>query len=111
MDIRVKTFGAEASRRLAFLVDELGFTGPVIQNDDGPFSAVAVSYSKDGVTVSSRLLLAYMGEESVITEIVTERPGAQRTTTTVGENTAHKGHEMRRALDKQSEALRTLLSG
>jgi hypothetical protein len=72
MDARVRTFAEEASRRLGFLVDEMGFTGPVTQTQSRP-----------ELTPSS--------------------------TTLIGQNSAHKGHAMRRALDQQSHALRRYL--
>jgi hypothetical protein len=106
VDIRVKTFDAEAARRLAYLVDEFGFTGPQVDKDADAFTAVAVSYTNGAITVRTGLLLGYIGEEYVYTRVVVDRPGAGPVTTDVGQDTAHKGHEMRRALDRQSQALR-----
>jgi hypothetical protein len=109
VDIRFRTFGAEATKRLAFLVDDFGFTGPLITEGD-TFVRVAVRYSKGPVTVTSGLLIAYMGEEYVYTEITTEQPdGGKPVTIQIGQHTAHKGHEMRKGLDRESEALRAHL--
>lgn len=102
----MKTFGAEAARRMAFLVDDLGFTGPVIADDPGALTRLTVSYAKDSITVRSSLVIGYMGEEYVLTEIIDNDTARTR----IGEHTAHKGHEMRRALDRQSEALRAHLN-
>lgn len=106
MDFRVKTFGAEAAKRLAFLVDEFGFAGPVHEHGD---SSEGVRYTNGRTSVRTQLVLWYMGEEYVSTDVIVETPEAAVTRTTIGHHTAHKGHEMRRALDQQRDALRAFL--
>jgi hypothetical protein len=105
----LKTFAAEAAKRCAFLVSEYGFTGPEVErSEDGP-PIVSVRYTRDDAVVETRLVLYYMGEDYVITWLELDDDAGTRHRHEVGTNTAHKGHEMRKALDRQSKALHELL--
>ena len=112
MDVRRKTFVAEATSRLAFLCDEYGFIGPVVsgQQDDYPL-VMWVSYHRADLDVEERLVLSYGGEEYVTVAVV--HPGADRAParrTEIGADTAHTGFQLRRALDRQAQAVRELLT-
>lgn len=106
----MKTFGQEAAQRFAFLVHELGFTGPTHQDSTNTGHSVSVRYAKGTTTVTVELVLWYMGEEYVSTEVTVQTTDATPMRTSIGTNTAHKGHEMRKALDRQSDALRGFLN-
>jgi hypothetical protein len=110
MDFRLKTFAAEATSRLEFLVSEYGFAEPEITGDD-PNRApqVMVRYTRSDAEVETSIVLWYMGEEYVTTLLCRKDVADADGRITVGTNTAHKGHEMRKALDRQTAALRDLL--
>lgn len=57
MDFRVKTFGAEAAKRLAFLVEDFGFAGPVHEHITDGGSSEGVRYTKGRTTVQAQLVL------------------------------------------------------
>lgn len=107
MDHRIKTYADEAAKRFAYLVSEFGFTGPEVV--DGTFRwwfEVGVRYLKGGTVVEAGLVLGPMGEDYVRTEL---RRGPEEDPVEVGSNTAHTAYQMRRGLDLQSQALRTVL--
>lgn len=112
MDIRVKTFAAEARSRFDVILQELGFAGPEMdQNQDAYPLVMHVRYHRGDVTVDTSLVLAYAGEEYVHTSLLWARGAPIRSRrVTVGEDTAHTGYQMRRALDKHAQATPDLLA-
>ena len=105
MDIRRKTFVAEATGRLGFLVQEHGFAGPEItQVDDYPL-VICVTYHRSDLDVSEALVLSYGGEEYVTADLAHRSP-ARHAELPAG--TAHTGFQMRQALDRHALALREL---
>jgi hypothetical protein len=105
VDIRRKTFVAEATRRLGFLIQEHGFAGPEITQDGDYPLMIRVIYHRSDLDVIETLLLSYGGEEYVTADLVDQSP-ARRTKLPAG--TAHTGFQMRKALDRHAEALREL---
>jgi hypothetical protein len=108
MDIRVKTFAAEAIRRLNFLLDEHGFAGPEVQGDRDTYPLlISVYYHRSDLDVEASLVLSYAGEEYVTVRLLhaDDQSGAARRTE-VGTSTAHTGYQMRRALDRHAQAVR-----
>jgi len=82
-----------------------GFSEPEIVRADHFPIVIEVRYRRAGVrTIRIRLILAYMGEEYVSTEVCGNPPdGAEQVE--IGSHTAHTGYQMRRALDRQAETL------
>ena len=111
VDIRVKTFVPEAASRMGFLCAEYGFTGPeVVPDETGVYPLLrGVRYHRTGLAVEISLVLSYMGEEYVATELVFEDESRAIRRTRIGSSTAHTGYQMRRALDQQAEAVRAAL--
>jgi hypothetical protein len=107
VDIRRKTFVAEATRRLGFLVQEHGFAGPEIMQDGDYPLLLRVMYHRSDLDVIEALLLSYGGEEYVTADLAYQNP-ARRTELPAG--TAHTGFQMRRALDRHAQALRELFA-
>ena len=107
VDIRRKTFVAEATRRFEFLIQEHGFAGPEITQDGDYPLLIRVIYHRGDLDVIETLLLSYGGEEYVTADLVRQSP---RGRTELPAGTAHTGFQMRRALDRHAEALRELLS-
>lgn len=107
VDVRAKTFVAEASSRLGAVLRELGFVGPEIAGDTDAFPLVIeVRYYRAEVTVQCQLVLAYGGEEHVCTSLLWAGDGPRDTRRVkVGDNSAHTGYQMRRALDRHAEAV------
>ncbi|MFE2545020.1 hypothetical protein [Actinacidiphila glaucinigra] len=112
MDIRVKTFVAEACLRIGAVVEGLGFTGPEVDEDRHDIypRAMRVRYHRADVSIQTRLILSFAGEDHVDTELAwsAEIPHEVRRVR-VGRHTAHTGHQMRRALDRQAQAIPDLL--
>ncbi|MEU8830789.1 MULTISPECIES: hypothetical protein [unclassified Streptomyces] len=109
MDIRLKTFVAEASTRMNFLRDELGCIGPEAHHPSDSYPLViSVQYRRRDLAVEVFLLLAYAGEEYVATRL-SLGGGSNPREQEVGSHTAHTAYAMRRALDRQAEALRDAL--
>ena len=54
-------------------------------------------------------MLSYMGEEYVATALVSEDDSGSIRRTEIGSSTAHTGYQMRRALDRQAEAVRRII--
>jgi hypothetical protein len=108
VDIRRKTFVAEATRRLGFLVEEHGFAGPEITQDGDYPLLLRVIYHRGDLDVIETLLLSYGGEEYVTADLAHQSP-ARRTELRAG--SAHTGFQMRRALDRHAQALRELFAG
>jgi hypothetical protein len=109
VDYRLKTFAAEATGRCTFLISEYGFAGPEINRTEQGVPEVSVRYTRGDVVVETSLVLYYMGEEYVTTWLADHDAAGAQQRRTVGTDTAHKGHQMRKALDRQVGALRELL--
>ena len=111
MDIRVKSFVAEAAGRLDFLCVEYGFTGPeVVPDEAGAYPLLrTVRYERPGCAIEVSLVLSYMGEEHVATELVSDDGSGSVCRTQIGFGAAHTGYQMRRALDRQAETVRNWL--
>lgn len=112
VDFRVKTFVPEVASRFGFLCEEHGFAGPLVVSDDsGVYPLLRrVRYERPGLAVEVSLVLSYMGEEYVAARLVAEDgPGSVRRIE-FGVGTAHTGYQMRRALDRQADAVREELT-
>jgi hypothetical protein len=111
VDVRVRTFVAEASGRLEAVLEGLGFVGPEVVGEGGAFPLVmTVRYHRVDVAVRSRLILAYGGEEYVDTSLLWadgDSGGIRRVE--VGEDSAHTGYQMRRALGRHAQAVSEIL--
>jgi hypothetical protein len=107
VDIRRKTFVAEATRRFGFLIQEHGFAGPEITHDGDYPLLIRVIYHRGDLDVRATLVLSYGGEEYVTTDLRRQSP-ARSTEFPAG--TAHTGFQMRRALDRHAHALRELFA-
>jgi hypothetical protein len=108
VDIRRKTFVAEATRRPGFLVQEHGFAGPEIMQDGDYPLLLRVIYHRGDLDVIETLLLSYGGEEYVTADLPRQSP-ARRTELPAG--SAHTGFQMLRALDRHAQALREIFAG
>jgi hypothetical protein len=111
VDIRRKTFVAEAASRPGFLIQEHGFAGPEVTQVGGYPLLIRVSYHRSDLDVEESLVLSYGGEEYVTADVVHPHPAsrsARRTEISTG--TAHTGFQMRQALDQHAQALREFLS-
>ena len=108
VDFRLKTFAAEATKRLAPLMSEHGFTGPTIGETKQGMPRIDVRYIRGDDVVETSLALYYMGEEYVTTQMW-RLDNVKAGRVEVGTDTTHKGHQMRKALDRQVDALRDLL--
>lgn len=64
---------AEATRKLEFLIQEHGFTGPEITQDGDYPLLIRVSYHRSDLDLQESLVLSYGGEETVTADVV--RPG------------------------------------
>jgi hypothetical protein len=111
VDIRVKSFAPEAAGRLDFLCAEYGFTGPEVVSDEaGAYPLLRrVRYQRTGLAIEVSLVLSYMGEEYVATGLVSEDGSGSVRRAQIGSGAAHTGYQMRRALDRQAEAVRSVL--
>jgi hypothetical protein len=99
VDVRRKSFVAEATSRLAFLRDEYGFVGPEVsgRQDDYPM-VMCVSYHHAELDVEGSLVLSYGGEEYLTVTVVYPRADQARARRTeIGVDTAHTGFQLRRA--------------
>jgi hypothetical protein len=111
VDIRVKTFVAEASSRFGTALEGLGFTGPEVeQGQDAHPLTMSIRYRRGDVTVETFMVLAHGGEEYVCTSLswVRDAPNSARRVE-VATDTAHTGYQMRRALDRHAQAVPDLL--
>lgn len=112
MDIRRKTFVAEATGRLGFLIREYGFAGPEVTQDRDYPLLIRVSYHRGDLDAEVTLILSYMGEEYVTAEVVHTSPASGSVKRTeVSRGTARTGFQMRKALDRHAQALHGFLSG
>ena len=101
----------QAAGRLDFLYAEYGFTGPeVVPDEAGEYPLLRrVRYQRTGLAIEISLVLSYMGEEYVATGLVSEDGSGSVRRTQIGTGTAHTGYQMRRALDRQAEAVQSVL--
>jgi hypothetical protein len=90
VDIRVKSFVPEAAGRLDFLRAEYGFTGPeVVPDEAGAYPLLrTVRYQRTGLAIEISLVLSYMGEEYVATELVSEDGSGSVRRTQIGSGAA-----------------------
>jgi hypothetical protein len=111
VDVRVKSFVPEAAGRLDFLCAGYGFADPVVVPDEaGVYPLLRrVRYPRTGCAIEISLVLWYMGEEYVDAGLVSEDGSGSVRRTPIGSGAAHAGCQMRRALDRQAEAVRSLL--
>jgi len=111
VDIRRKTFVAETTSRLGFLIQEHGFAGPeVTQEGDYPL-LIRVSYHRSDLDVEESLILSYGGEEYVTADVVHSSAGSSAPTRIkVSAGTVHTGFQMRQTLDRNTRALREFLT-
>jgi hypothetical protein len=110
VDIRRKTFAAEAASRLGFLIRH-GFAGPEVTREGDYPLLIRVSYHRSDLDVRESLILSYGGEEYVMADVVHLNPaGGPAMRTNLSEATAHTGFQMRQALDRQAQVLREFLS-
>jgi hypothetical protein len=111
MDIRVKTFRAEAGTRMNFLVEDLGFLGPEFDDRSTSYPVVmTLVYHRAPMHVEVSLILSYAGEEYIATSLVVGPADLGSERSEIGTDTAHTGYQMRLALDRQTEALRKKLN-
>jgi len=107
VDIRRKTFVAETTSRLRFLIQEHGFAGPeVTRQGDYPL-LIRVSYHRSDLDVEESLILSYGGEEYVTAGLEYTNPERR---TELSACAAHTGFQMRQTLDRNTQALREFLS-
>jgi hypothetical protein len=107
VDIRCKTFVAEATSKLGFLVREHGFAGPEITQDGDYPLVICLIYHRSDLDVREALVLSYGGEEYVTASLEHKNPARHAE---IPAGTAHTGFQMRRALDRHGLALRELFS-
>jgi hypothetical protein len=70
-----------------------------------------VRYHRADLDVEESLILSYGGEEYVTAAVVYPiRDQARARRTEIGADTAHTGFQLRRALDRQAQAVRELLT-
>ena len=106
MDVRLKSFRAEALVAFDFLVDGGFLPNAATEPAAGtrPMS-VSVTFQGPRARVETSLVLGHMGEEYVVTTIETtdSRQGIEPAV-------AHKGHEMKKALSVQAAEVQRLLT-
>jgi len=111
VEIRRRTFVAEATARFAFLLTDHGFVGPEVEQSGEYPLLLRVRYHRIEVDVEETLILYYGGEETVSADLVfTDEVSGALTRETVSTHTAHTGYQMRRALDLHARELNNLLA-
>ncbi len=112
VDVRVKSFIREAADRTGFLHSEFGFNGPeVVLDERGVYPLLrCVRFERADIGIEISLVLSYMGEEYVASDLVTADSPASVRRTKIRQDTAHTGYQMRRALDLQAKAIREALA-
>jgi hypothetical protein len=106
VDFREKTFAAETGHRFGFLV-EAGFVALPVElpeTTDRLPRSTKVRFHGPDARVEVCLALAFAGEDVVATRVETVKGRFD-----LGPTTAHKGHEMRKALDGQARQVADLL--
>ena len=113
MDVRVKTFIREAANRMGFLHAEFGFAGAAVVPDEaGVYPLLRrVRFERADVAIEISLVLSYMGEEYVASDLVAADSSGSVRRTKIRQDTAHTGYQMRRALGLQAKAIREALAG
>jgi hypothetical protein len=111
VDVRVKCFIPEAADRVGLLHSEFGFTGPeIVLDETGIYPLLRrVRFERADVAIEISLVLSYMGEEYVASNVVAADSQGSVRRTKIRQETAHTGYQMRRALDRQAETVRSLL--
>jgi hypothetical protein len=112
VDVRVKTFIREAADRMGFLHSEFGFKGAAVVPDEaGVYPLLRrVRFERADVAIEISLVLSYMGEEYVTSDLVNADKSGSVHRTKIRQDTAHTGYQMRRALDLQAKAIRESLA-
>jgi hypothetical protein len=98
-----------ATRCLSFLVDDQGFDGPET-TEWSPQSFPAITclrYHRGEMTIEVCHVVAYMGENYVQTRCSRKDDEGW---IDLGRNTAHSGYQLRRAVDRQADAIHTHLA-
>ncbi len=92
MDIRVKTFVLEAANRLEFLRADYGSVGPeVVQDESSVYPLLRrVRYESSDRVFEVSLVLSYMSEEYVSTNLLTEDRGGSVRRTPIGSECARR---------------------
>jgi hypothetical protein len=106
VDFREKTFAVEVGHRFGFLV-EAGFVALPVElpeTTDRLPRSTSVRLHGPEARVEVCLALAFAGEDVVATRVETVKGRFD-----FGPTTAHKGHEMRKALDVQARRVADLL--
>lgn len=67
-------------------------------------------FERADIGIEISLVLSYMGEEYVASDLVTADSPASVRRTKIRQDTAHTGYQMRRALDLQAKAIREALA-
>jgi hypothetical protein len=100
-----------ATSRLAFLVDEQGFSGPeTIKWPSQPFPAVTrLRYHRNDIIIEVAHVVAYMGENYVETRC-RRNDDEESGWIELSRNTTHTGYQLRRALDLQADAICSYLA-
>ncbi|WP_421735201.1 hypothetical protein [Cellulomonas sp.] len=106
MDAREEAFEAEVRDRFEHLVDAGFLPLPITRPAAGGRRPreLSVCYQSENARVDVALVLGFMGEEFVVTRLTTTASRYE-----FGPATAHKGHEMRKALDAQSRLVAATL--
>jgi hypothetical protein len=105
MDCRVKTFESQAEAAFSFLLDK-GFTPAAEASADvrrRP-TTLAVRFTSADTTVETAMSLGFAGEDGIHTTVLTTDGSA-----TFGPRVAHKGHEMRKALQAHAAEVQNYL--
>ena len=106
MDWRRKNFEAEARSAFGFLVDQ-GFqvgTEPLPDLQRRPVS-ITVNFHGADARVDTSLVLGFAGEDAVHTTLTTVVDSR-----VFGPTTAHRGHEVKKALHAHAQSVRAALS-
>ncbi len=103
----MKTFESEAHVAFAFLIDQ-GFTTFAEASPDVSRrpATLAVRFMSADATVEIALSLGFAGEDAIRTTVLTTSGSS-----TYGPAAAHKGHQMRRALQAQAANVQDFLEG
>lgn len=101
----MKTFVAEASGSFESALDGLGFSAPEVISERNEYPLMMeLRYHRVDVVVQTRLILAYGGEEYVDTALLWA-DGESTRHLKIGEDKAHTGYQMRRALGRHAQAV------
>jgi hypothetical protein len=99
-----------AVERLSFLADDYGFVGPEIERPGDRIPAIdQVRYHRSDVSVEVTHVVGFMGENHIETRCRGKDGSGEGNWTTLGSNPARTGHQLRRALALQAQAIRSYL--